>query len=106
MQTLLSLTKSTTMTPQLCFRAFSSTATGSKQHPSSKRPAYKDILHKSKHHLAELIEEDCPLVFMNQDRYDANTIKAHKFKLDSEMKVNFFQAYRHFLGSLSDYSQS
>ena len=70
------------------------------------RPDYKDMLCKSKHHFAEMIEEDSPFIFMNQDKFQSNSVKTEKFKLDSDMKLNFFRAYSHFMEGLSEYSQS
>ena len=53
-----------------------------------------------------MVEEDSPYNFMNQAHFQENCDKSSKFKLDLDMKVNFFLAYKHFLLNLCEYSQS
>ena len=85
---------------------FSTSSKANSGHSSEfpQRPNYKDMLCQSKHHFAEMIEEDSPFIFMNQEKFVSNTKKTNKFKLDADMKLNFFRAYSHFMSGLSDYS--
>ena len=68
------------------------------------RPDYKSMLHKSKHSLSEIVEEDSPYIFMNQEAWTGNKEMTKNFKIELEMKTNFMLAYQTFLESVTDLS--
>ena len=70
------------------------------------RPNYEELLPKNRHHLSQLIDEDSPFIFMNQKAYLNKENSTIKSELHPDMQQNFFNAYKHFLATLSDYTQS
>lgn len=67
------------------------------------------MLPKQKHFMAEIIAEDSPFIFMNQrsfSRSDFDHAKIQNLSLNSEMKKNFFAAYKYFLKTLATFSES
>ena len=77
-----------------------------KSHP---RPNYFEVLPKNKHFMADIISEDSPYIFMNQNKFSTgkiDTSKISKYNLNPEMTLNFYTAYKYFLQTLTTYSES